>query len=153
MPPAERPYSGSIDCYKKTYQKGGLGGLWVGLGPNVMRNSVVNAAEIASYDQFKQIATQNLGMSDGVHTHCSCAFSAGFVACVFGSPVDVMKTRLMNMSGGETAGAMVKNMIQKEGLGSFYKVFTANFMRLGSWNCCMFVTLEQIKGLFDDSKE
>ena len=33
--------------------KDGLKGLWVGWGPNVMRNSVINAAEIASYDQFK----------------------------------------------------------------------------------------------------
>lgn len=153
LPPAERPYNGSIDCYKKTMAKDGAKGLWVGWGPNVMRNSVINAAEIASYDQFKQIATQNFGMSDGIHTHCTCAFSAGFVATVVGSPVDVLKTRLMNMSAGESAASMVQGMVQKEGLGSFYKGFTANFMRLGSWNCCMFVTLEQIKGLFDDSKE
>ena len=130
--------------------KDGLKGLWVGWGPNVMRNSVINAAEIASYDQFKQIALQNIGMKDGIITHCTCAFSAGFVATVVGSPVDVLKTRLMNMSGGESGLAMVSGMIKKEGMGSFYKGFTANFMRLGCWNCCMFVSLEQIKKLFED---
>ena len=130
--------------------KDGLKGLWVGWGPNVMRNSVINAAEIASYDQFKQIALQNIGMKDGIITHCSCAFAAGFVATIVGSPVDVLKTRLMNMSGGESGLAMVSGMIKKEGMGSFYKGFTANFMRLGCWNCCMFVSLEQIKKLFED---
>ena len=43
---------------------------------------------------------------------------------------------------------MVGGMLKKEGPISFYKGFTANFMRLGSWNVVMFVSLEQIKGLF-----
>ena len=29
----------------------GLKGLWKGIGPNVARNAIVNAAELASYDQ------------------------------------------------------------------------------------------------------
>ena len=29
----------------------GLKGLWRGLGPNVARNAIVNAAELASFDQ------------------------------------------------------------------------------------------------------
>ena len=28
-----------------------MAGLWRGLGPNVARNAIVNAAELASYDQ------------------------------------------------------------------------------------------------------
>ena len=53
LPVAERPYTYSIDCYKKTVAKDGVKGLWVGWGPNVMRNSVINASELAAYDQFK----------------------------------------------------------------------------------------------------
>ena len=66
----------------------------------------------------------------------------GCVAVIVGSPVDVLKTRLMNLSGGESGLAMVTGMVKNEGLGSFYKGFSANFMRLGAWNCCMFVSLE-----------
>jgi solute carrier family 25 (mitochondrial uncoupling protein), member 8/9 len=29
----------------------GVAGLWKGVGPNVMRNALINAAELASYDQ------------------------------------------------------------------------------------------------------
>ena len=29
----------------------GLKGLWRGVGPNVARNAIINAAELASYDQ------------------------------------------------------------------------------------------------------
>lgn len=43
-------YSGSIDCYRQLVAEGGVANLWTGWGPNVMRNSVINAAELASYD-------------------------------------------------------------------------------------------------------
>lgn len=33
----------------------GLKALWTGLGPNVARNAIINAAELASYDQVKQV--------------------------------------------------------------------------------------------------
>jgi len=47
-------YAGSIDCYRQLFAEGGIRNLWTGWGPNVMRNSVINAAELASYDQYKQ---------------------------------------------------------------------------------------------------
>ena len=99
LPPAERPYTSSMDCYKKTVAKDGIKGLWVGWGPNVMRNSIINAAELAAYDQFKEIFLK-FGMPDNIGLHISCAFGAGFVACIVGSPVDVLKTRIMNIQPG-----------------------------------------------------
>jgi solute carrier family 25 (mitochondrial uncoupling protein), member 8/9 len=154
LPVEERPYTSSIDCYKKTFAKDGVKGLWVGWAPNVMRNSVINAAELASYDQFKQMSL-NIGLPDGLVTHILCAFGAGFVACVVGSPVDVMKTRIMNRKpgDGQSITGLVASMINKEGPLAFYKGFTANFMRLGSWNVVMFVSLEQIKGHFVPNDE
>lgn len=49
-PDAPRMYNGTIDCYRKIYAAGGIPGFWVGIIPNILRNSVINAAEIASYD-------------------------------------------------------------------------------------------------------
>jgi len=43
-------YKGSIDCYGKIYAEGGITNFWTGWGPNVARNSIINAAELASYD-------------------------------------------------------------------------------------------------------
>jgi hypothetical protein len=39
-------------------------------------------------------------MKDGVPCHLACASLAGFTACIFGSPVDVLKTRVMNAEAG-----------------------------------------------------
>ena len=56
LPKEQRPYNGSMDCYSKIMKADGITGFWVGWGPNVARNAIINAAELASYDQFKQIA-------------------------------------------------------------------------------------------------
>jgi len=100
MPVAERRYTGGFDCYKKIIAADGIVGLWVGVVPNIMRNSIINAAELASYDSYKQLCTQTFGMGEGLPLHALCAFGAGFNAVLVGSPVDVLKTRLMNKVPG-----------------------------------------------------
>jgi solute carrier family 25 uncoupling protein 8/9 len=59
----------------------------------------------------------------------------------------------MNATPGQPSGLfeIIGNIVKNEGLGTFYKGFTANFMRLGSWNVVMFVTLETVKKKFDES--
>lgn len=34
-----------------------MAALWTGVGPNIARNAIINAAELASYDQIKQVAS------------------------------------------------------------------------------------------------
>ena len=72
-----------------------------------MRNSIINAAELASYDSYKQITTQNLGMGEGLTLHYLCAFGAGFNTVIVRSPVDDLKTRLMNKVAGKTSNPIV----------------------------------------------
>ncbi|KAM5584768.1 hypothetical protein ABKV19_004230, partial [Rosa sericea] len=49
-----RHYSGAKDNYFTIARQEGLGALWTGLGPNVARNAIINAAELASYDQVEE---------------------------------------------------------------------------------------------------
>jgi solute carrier family 25 uncoupling protein 8/9 len=44
-----------MDAYAKIARNEGVAALWTGLGPNVARNAIINAAELASYDQVKQV--------------------------------------------------------------------------------------------------
>jgi len=43
--------------------------LWTGLGPNVARNAIINAAELASYDQIKQSLMATGMFKDNIVTH------------------------------------------------------------------------------------
>lgn len=140
-------YSGSFDCYRQIFRADGVKGLWRGWGPNVVRNSVINAAELASYDQYKQIIITKGILSDGIPCHLLCACGAGFTACVFGSPVDVLKTRIMNATPGQYAGPLdCVYQTMKEGPSAFYKGFGPNAGRLSAFNCALFLTFEQVKG-------
>jgi solute carrier family 25 uncoupling protein 8/9 len=116
-----------------------------GVTPNVFRNSIINAAELASYDQFKQSALK-YGMKDTVPTHLACGLAAGFVATVFGSPMDVVKTRVMNTKLGPDGKPLYSGMVdcivktlRNEGPLAFYNGFLPNFMRIGSWNVVCFL--------------
>ena len=49
-----RKYTSSIAAYRSIISTEGVGALWTGLGPNIARNAIINAAELASYDQIKE---------------------------------------------------------------------------------------------------
>jgi solute carrier family 25 uncoupling protein 8/9 len=94
-----RRYNGSIDAYRKIVAEEGVKGLYSGIFPNMIRNSVMNAAELASYDQIKTSIVRRFPKTnpDSKYLHFICGLSAGFIAVVCASPVDVIKTRVMNV--------------------------------------------------------
>jgi len=147
LPPGTlKKYPSAMSAYSIIAKEEGIAGLWKGLGPNVARNAIINAAELASYDQVKQTLL-SVGMKDGVQTHLLSALGAGFIAVCVGSPVDVVKSRVMADKTGQFTGVFncFAKTFKNEGVGAFYKGFIPNFARLGSWNCVMFLTLEQMK--------
>jgi len=140
-------YKGCLDCYRQTYVEGGIPNLWTGWGPNVMRNSIVNAAEIATYDQIKQMILQSGLLKDGTPCHMASASLAGLCAVCVGSPVDVMKTKMMNAQPGEYKSPIdcFTKTLRANGPLGFYAGFIPNFARLAGWNVVMFLTLERVK--------
>ncbi|KAG2670026.1 hypothetical protein I3760_14G064600 [Carya illinoinensis] len=140
-----RRYSGALDAY---FTIEGLGALWTGLGPNVARNAIINAAELASYDQVKQMILRIPGFMDNVLTHMLAGLGAGFFAVCIGSPVDVVKSRMMGDSTYKSTFDCFIKTLKSEGIFAFYKGFFLNFGRLGAWNVIMFLTLEQAKIFF-----
>ena len=59
----------------------------------------MNAAELATYDQIKSFFLRRMpnANSDSKKLHFVCGFVAGFIAVCFASPMDVVKTRMMNV--------------------------------------------------------
>jgi len=135
----------SVDMYKSIFREKGLRGLWVGLLPNMARNSIVNATELVAYDTFKDLLIKNKLLNDGLTCHFSAGFLAGFMATIVASPIDVVKTRVMNGAEGTSFINCARELALKDGFFGFYKGFTPSFMRLGTWNIVMFVTFEQFK--------
>jgi len=153
LPPnVPRRYKGTLDAFGKIYREEGITGFWKGVGPNIVRNATINAAELATYDQVKQTVMRDFGFKDNIYTHLFCGTTAGFVATCFGSPADVIKTRIMNQKvnadGSKTYRSFLHaffKILKEEGPYGLYKGFIPNFARIGTWNIVMFLTLEQIK--------
>ncbi|MBA0842445.1 hypothetical protein Goarm_002269, partial [Gossypium armourianum] len=167
LPPGvPRRYSGALNAYSTIARQEGVKALWTGIGPNIARNAIINAAELASYDQVKQTILKIPGFTDNVVTHLLSGLGAGFFAVCIGSPVDVrnlyrllykmvecavipsssegvVKSRMMGDSAYKSTLDCFIKTLKNDGPMAFYKGFIPNFGRLGSWNVIMFLTLEQ----------
>ncbi|GJV09455.1 mitochondrial uncoupling protein 5-like protein [Tanacetum coccineum] len=62
-----------------------------------LSNKIVTASYLASYDHIKETILAKGVMKDGLGTHVTASFAAGFVAAISSNPMDVIKTRFMNI--------------------------------------------------------
>lgn len=152
-----RNYKSVIDAIIQMGKQEGVTSLWRGCSLTVNRAMLVTASQLASYDQFKEMILEKGVMRDGLGTHVTASFAAGFVAAVASNPVDVIKTRVMNMkveAGAEPPykGALdcVVKTVRSEGPLALYKGFVPTISRQGPFTMVLFVTLEQVRKLLKD---
>ncbi|KAK9270213.1 hypothetical protein L1049_025789 [Liquidambar formosana] len=87
-----RNYKSVVDAITRMAKQEGVTSLWRGSTLTVNRAMIVTASQLASYDQFKEMILEKGVMKDGLGTHVTASFAAGFVAAVASNPVDVIKT-------------------------------------------------------------
>ena len=158
LPAAQRRnYKGVVDAITQMSRQEGVASLWRGSGLTVNRAMIVTASQLASYDQFKEMILEKGVMGDGIGTHVTASFAAGFVAAVASNPVDVIKTRVMNMKvePGEVppySGALdcALKTVRAEGPMALYKGFIPTISRQGPFTVVLFVTLEQVRKLLKE---
>ena len=89
-------------------------------------------------------------MKEGPSLHVVSSMIAGFVCACFTSPVDVVKTRMMNQHKDKkkiytsTFNCFVKTW-RAEGVAGFYKGFIPNWMRIGPHTIITFFLFEQLR--------
>lgn len=152
-----RNYKSVIDAISQMAKNEGVTSLWRGSSLTVNRAMLVTASQLASYDQIKETILEKGLMKDGLGTHVTASFAAGFVAAVVSNPVDVIKTRVMNMKvepgmAPPYSGAVdcVVKTVRSEGLMALYKGFIPTISRQGPFTVVLFVTLEQVRKLLKD---
>ena len=152
-----RNYRSVVDAISQMSKQEGIASLWRGSALTVNRAMIVTASQLATYDQVKEVILEKGVMSDGIGTHVTASFAAGFVASVASNPIDVIKTRVMNMkleAGGVApySGALdcAMKTVRTEGVMALYKGFIPTISRQGPFTVVLFVTLEQVRKLFKD---
>ncbi|KAI3672568.1 hypothetical protein L6452_38659 [Arctium lappa] len=152
-----RNYKGVADAITRMVKQEGVTSLWRGSSLTVNRAMIVTASQLASYDQIKETILKNEVMADGLGTHVTASFAAGFVAAVASNPVDVIKTRVMNMRVEEGVAPPYKGAVDcalktvtAEGPMALYKGFIPTISRQGPFTVVLFVTLEQVRKILKD---
>ena len=150
-------------CFHDMYIREGIHGLWRGVGPTAQRAGVVAGVQLPVYDWTKLFfEAKDIFPGESAVNHLLSSFAAGLCACLASSPIDVVRTRLMDQrrvrsnhpkarkkvsriytSSIECGLATVKN----EGMLGLYKGFVPAFTRMGPWNIIFFLVYEQLKQL------
>ncbi|KMZ71959.1 Mitochondrial carrier protein [Zostera marina] len=153
-----RNYKGVGDAIRTMVRSEGVGSLWKGSSMTVNRAMVVTASQLATYDQMKEALVGSGAMQDGFGTHVASSIIAGLVAAMASNPIDVIKTRILNMKPAAEgvppvySGAIdcAVKTVRAEGPMALYKGFIPIVSRQGPFTIVLFVTLEQVRKLLKD---
>ncbi len=126
-----RKYPSAFAAYGIIARTEGVAGLWTGVGPNIGRNAIINAAELASYDQVKQSLLATGHFQDNTLTHLLSGLGAGFVAVCVGSPVDVVKSRVMGDKVVRSVGRAGRRAAGRPGAEALGRVGTTRILSSG----------------------
>eukprot|EP00041_Stephanoeca_diplocostata_P035634 m.1263465 g.1263465 ORF g.1263465 m.1263465 type:complete len:304 (-) comp24734_c1_seq10:3281-4192(-) len=145
-------YTSTAHAFKTLYKQNGIRGMWRGWVPNCQRAGLTQLGDLTSYDFFKQKALAH-GFKDGPTTHAMASGGAGLVAAFFGTPADVIKTRIMNQpldangKGLQYSGTMdcLRQAVRHEGVLALYKGFVPAWLRMAPWSLVYFLTFEQLR--------
>ncbi|KAK9315139.1 mitochondrial carrier domain-containing protein [Lipomyces starkeyi] len=148
-PTHRRNYRNALDGLLRMTREEGPKSLFRGLHPNTTRGVLMTASQMVSYDEFKNVLVNHLGMdSKSIHTHFAASILAGLVATTVCSPVDVVKTRIMNeKERHQPAVVILKEAVRSEGILFAFRGWLPSFIRLGPHTIVTFIVLEKLKAL------
>jgi solute carrier family 25 oxoglutarate transporter 11 len=136
-PVAERKnYTSVIDALKSIGKSEGIGALWAGAAPTVVRAMALNFGQLAFFSEAKARLKESSSLSPKTQTLCASAI-AGFFASFFSLPFDFVKTRLQKQQRAPDGTLPYKNMMhcfgkvaREEGLLRFYRGFGTYYVRI-----------------------
>mmetsp|Transcript_20810 Transcript_20810/g.47846 ORF Transcript_20810/g.47846 Transcript_20810/m.47846 type:complete len:287 (-) Transcript_20810:75-935(-) len=113
-------YGSFTEAVSTTYNKGGIGGFYIGYGTTVMREIPFAFIQFPVYEGLKKTWSKVQGQETSPNQGALCGSAAGAVASGLTTPMDVAKTRIMLEKvpeGGEkkyTGFVQTITAIQKE---------------------------------------
>ncbi|KAK5964365.1 Mitochondrial 2-oxoglutarate/malate carrier protein [Trichostrongylus colubriformis] len=143
-----RNYKCVVDALIRVIKEEGIAALFRGCTPTVLRAMVVNAAQLATYTQAKQMILATGKLHDGLFCQFCASMGSGLATTIVSMPVDILKTRIqaMKIIDGvpEYSGPIdvCLKLLKKEGVFAFWKGFTPYYMRSGPHTMLTLIFLE-----------
>lgn len=92
----EGPPKTATQHINEIYQTSGLKGFYIGVVPTILRAMMLNATKLSTYDHIKHYFINSGLIPDGKANHFASSIVAGVCIAIVTSPIDVVKTRIMN---------------------------------------------------------
>lgn len=141
-----RNYKNVADALIRIVREEGVLKLWRGAMPTVGRAMVVNAAQLSTYSQAREMFVGYV--PDGILLHFCASMVSGLITTVASMPVDIIKTRIQNAAKGQSQIGVVTSLLKNEGVLSLWKGFLPYYARLGPHTVLTFIFLEQMNAAY-----
>jgi len=142
-----------------TSSGGGVRSFYRGLGPLLSRGICVTSAQFATYETAKASLLSNCQWPDDPRTHCASGMVAGTAAALVSTPLDVIKSRMMNSSASSgdrsttvayrSSWHCLQHTLHTEGSRALFKGLTPCAMRMIPQVVIMWQFVEQYSRLWD----
>jgi hypothetical protein len=130
----------------------GIAGLCRGIVPTMQRGGLLTATQLGTYDHIKQYLLGTKVLQEGTLLHFTSGCIAGLAVALVTSPVDTIRTRLMNQPVVGGKGSMYSGSVdcllttmRAEGPLAIYKGFTAQWLRVGPHTTISLVCFEFLR--------
>jgi len=135
-PVAERKhYKSVVDALRSIAKSEGVGALWSGAAPTVVRAMALNFGQLAFFSEAKD-RLKDTSLSSRSQTLTASAI-AGFFASFFSLPFDFVKTRLQKQQRAPDGtlpykgmGDCFRKVAKEEGMLRFYRGFSTYYVRI-----------------------
>lgn len=85
-----------LSAFKDIYIQEGIGGLWRGVSPTAQRAALVAGVQLPVYDLTKVFFIRHDILAESPLNNLASSIVAGLCACLASSPMDVIRTRMMD---------------------------------------------------------
>merc|ERR1712048_1252877 len=109
--------------------------------------------ELVTYDEIKGclISASWWPYRDSLVTHVAASMGAGFLSTIASSPIDLVKSRMMNQPCDDAGNPKLytsplhclKQTVANEGIRGLFAGFWPSYLRLGPHTILVFVVVEQ----------
>ncbi|CAK9435508.1 uncharacterized protein LODBEIA_P02350 [Lodderomyces beijingensis] len=147
---SSKQFVGPIDCAKKIYEIDGIRGIYKGLGPTLIRESIGLGIYFATYEALvaKDLKDHPRLTRAEIKPWKLCLYGglSGYALWIAIYPIDVIKSKLqtdaLKNSQYKTSLSVIRDVWKKQGIKGFYKGFLPTILRAAPANGATFAVFE-----------
>ena len=151
-PAQRRNYANSIDCVVRVAREEGVGALYTGATPTVLRAMSLNSALLAITSQLKPEVARRTGWGDTDVKNMFISVSvASYFATVCSQPFDVCKSRIQQAASPDVYKGMLdcaRQSVAAEGPMVLWRGFLPAFVKLTPYSIISLTLLEKLTKLY-----